>query len=96
MNRILDRILFRKTFESPEELDQCVVQVIQKLNGAEQHDAAKVLEDWRSTAYTTSSEWLGDLGIAIRKIQKQHKIDKRINTDLRRLLREVHRIWPSI
>jgi hypothetical protein len=92
----MDRVLFRNTFESPDELNQFASEVTQKLHQAELHDAAKVLEDWRSTAYTTSSEWLGELGLAIRKIQKQYKIVKSINMDLKRLLREVHKVWPFI
>lgn len=86
----------RTIFESPGELDQFAGGVIEKLHRAELHDAAKLLEDWRSTAYTTSSELLGELGLVIRKIQKQYKIEKSINADLKRLLDQVHSVWPSI
>jgi hypothetical protein len=86
----------QSTFESPGELDQFAGEVIQKLHRAELHDAAKLLEDWRSTAYTTSSELLGELGLVIRKIHKQYKINKSINVDLSRLLDEVHGVWPYI
>ncbi len=96
MKRLFDRIVPRNTFQSPEELDQFAVQVIRKLHDAGLHDAAKLLEDWRLTAYTTSSEYLGELGLTIRKIQKQSKVDKLIDADLQRLLGAVHTVWPRI
>jgi hypothetical protein len=92
----MDRFSFRNAFESPDELNQFAGEVIQKLHRAELYDAAKILEDWRSNVYTTSSEWLGELGLAIRKIQKQNEIDQSLNLDLERLLCAVHRAWPSI
>ena len=86
----------KSTFESPGEVDQFVGNVIQKLRQAELHDAAKSLEDWRTTAYATSSELLGELGLVIQKIQKQYKTDKSISQELKRLIDEVHRDWRSI
>lgn len=96
MRRFFDRIVPRNTFQSPEELDQFAGQVAQKLHQARLHDAAKLLEDWHTTGYVSSSEWLGDMGLAIRKIQKQYKIDKGIDADLQRLLGAVHTVWPRI
>ena len=92
----MDPVLNQNNFEFPDDLYQFVDKVIQKLRQAGQEDAAKVLADWHSTAYTTGSEWLGDLGLAIRKIQKQGKIDKSIKADLERLLREIHKTWRFI
>ncbi len=92
----MDRFSSRNAFESPSELNQFVGEVIQKLHRAELDEAAKILEDWRSNVYTTSSEWLGELGLAIRKIQKQYEIDQSTNVDLEWLLEAVHKAWPSI
>jgi len=82
--------------DSSDALTQRVDRVIQRLAQAEMREPAKLLADWRTTAFTTSSEWLGELGLVIRKIQKQYKIDKQTNADLDYLLDQVKQVWRSI
>lgn len=81
-------------FNSPDEVYVFINHVIAELQA---HGIdAKPLQEVQTTAYTTSSEWLGDLGVAITKIQKQKIRNKDIMADLERLLDLVHKVWPKI
>jgi hypothetical protein len=81
-------------FQSPEEVDALVVAVIGRLKSAGLD--AGPLEQVRSTAYTTGSEWLGELGFAVIEAARQPISDPQLTNDLRRLLRHVQGVWPSI
>jgi hypothetical protein len=54
------------------------------------------LEIVQNTAYTTSSEWLGELGLAVRMLEKQIVHREELRTNLETILKEVHRAWPNI
>ena len=54
------------------------------------------LEIIQCTAYSTGTEWLGELGRAVRKVEKQNSIAAELREDLETMLREVHRVWPNI
>jgi len=52
--------------QSPDDVRKLIDTVIEKLESGQQHDAADKLKAIQTTAFTTSSEWLGELGLAIR------------------------------
>ena len=54
------------------------------------------LEIVQGTAYTTASEWLGELGLAVRKVEEQILHREGLRKDLETILREVHEIWPNL
>jgi hypothetical protein len=81
-------------FNSPEQLYDFIEEVIRRLQ-AKGHDA-KPLQDVQSTAYTTSSEWLGELGVAVRRVLKQKIEDELIIRDLNRIVDTVHKVWPKL
>ena len=81
-------------FQSPDALHKCVGEVIQRLRGAGLD--ATPLEKVQSTAYTTGSEWLGELGQAVIQVERQPIADPATANDLRRILAESRRAWPSI
>ena len=54
------------------------------------------LEIVQGTAYATGSEWLGELGLAVRKVEEQIGHRKELRRDLETILGEVHQAWPNI
>ena len=54
------------------------------------------LESVQDAAYATGSEWLGELGLAVRKVEEQIGHREVLRKDLETILREVHQIWPNI
>jgi hypothetical protein len=81
-------------FQSPDEVHAFVTTVIERLKSAG-FDATP-LEKVQSTAYTTGSEWLGELGRAVTEVQKQPIADPQTAKDLDRILRHVKGVWPAI
>jgi hypothetical protein len=77
-----------------ESLQQLTDEVIRKLRKAGQD--ARTLENVRATAYTSSSEWLGDLGLAVREIEKQQILDESLKAEMAAILTEVEKTWPEI
>jgi len=71
-------------------LNELIIKLqAQKLN-------AKPLQDVQTTAFTSSSEWLGELGKAVREVQKQKIKDKTIAADLSKIINAVHAAWPRL
>ena len=83
-------------FESPEELLAFIARVGDKLMASGQSESAAVLSDLQTVAFTSSSEWLGELGRAVRQIERESSIDADISHDFARIMREVNRVWPSL
>ncbi len=54
------------------------------------------LETVQGTAYATGSEWLGELGLAVRKVGEQIGHREELRRDLKTTLGEVHRAMPNI
>jgi len=75
-------------------LNQLVDGVIRKLQGSGLD--ARPLERVRETACTNSSEWLGELGLAVQEVQDQSIADISIGNDLATIMVEVRTVWPNI
>lgn len=78
---------------SPNELHAFVDATIRKLKDAGLNAGA--LERVQSAAYTTGSEWRGELGLALWKIAGQDIRDEAIWKDLDLIAMEVRRAWPG-
>jgi hypothetical protein len=91
---MIDLRFWRKAespFASPEELNHFVSEVRSELEAAGWVGAAGRFARIQETAYTTGSEWRGDLGMAVKAIRKEHKIPRELDAKLKRILAEVRR-----
>jgi choline dehydrogenase-like flavoprotein len=66
------------------------------LPNAEANAAANVLRRVRSTANTTSSEWLAELGRAIRQVQHGSPVDPAVAADVDRIMQQVSGVRPKL
>ena len=82
--------------KSPGDLHSFIESVMRKLDACGLARAARVLEKIQITAYTTSSEWLGELGLAVRTVQQQLAVNKSIDSDLEQIMNEVRKVWPAL
>lgn len=83
------------TFDSPDALDRFVAEVQAELEGGGFPIAARRLADIRSSAYTTSSEWLGELGAAMKAIRNQRGLSASLKDKVEVILAEARRAWPT-
>jgi hypothetical protein len=83
-------------FNSPGELDQFVTVVRRELDESRLPDAARLLATVQATAFTTSSEWLGELGAAVTQIREETEIPPTLDDKLEIIMQAVRRAWPSI
>lgn len=78
------------------ELAQTLREAVQEARAAGLTEAASELEARVFAAYTTSSEWLGEVGTAIHEFLQRER--GRIPTSVARLLdaclAEVGKVWP--
>lgn len=78
--------------QTPSALYTLITELIIKLQAQKLN--AKPLQDVQATVFTTSSEWLGELGKAVREVQKQKIKDEAIASDLSKVMDAVHAAWP--
>jgi len=84
------------TPQDPDALNRFVGEVASELAALGLQRAAKRLVAIQGTAYTTGSEWLGELGTAVRDIRGQYPIPPALDTRLERIMTEVRRAWPAL
>ena len=83
-------------YTDPEEISSRLVALIERLQSSGSPDAAAVLQRTRETAYSTGSEWRGELGQAIREVERRFNLGPDSEDDLRWLMARVHEVWPSM
>lgn len=84
------------TFSSPSELRAFAIKLADDLARAGMSESAERLRVVATIAYTTGSEWLGDLGLAVREVQKKHHPPPAIQDALERVMSAVHVAWPRM
>ena len=83
-------------FKSPEERGAFITEVAKKLRGQGQTEAADLLAGVQTVAFTTGSEWLGEVGLLVRRLQREFELDASVRHDLKRIMRAVNRVWPRL
>lgn len=83
-------------FESPDALNDFISEVRAGLQAAGFQGAADRLGAIQNTAFTTGSEWLGELGLAVKEIRRERGIPPPLDAKLKQILKEVHRVWPML
>jgi hypothetical protein len=83
-------------FESPDELNRFVTQVRADLQAAGHHAAAERFAAIQGAAFTTGSEWLGELGTAVREVRASCTLSEELDAKLERIRAEVRRVWPFL
>jgi hypothetical protein len=78
------------------DISPILKRIVSELRSAGLESAARELEGQCFAAYTTSSEWLGEVGAALQRFRSANR--GRYSTDLDPLidqcLREIGRVWP--
>jgi len=81
-------------YRTSDELYKFINQVISELETLQLD--AKPIQDVQKTAFTTSSEWLGELGRAVREVQKQNITNDTVTSHLLEIMHTVHKAWPHM
>ncbi|HEV2232939.1 MAG TPA: hypothetical protein VGV68_05995 [Terriglobia bacterium] len=84
------------TFPSPSDLRAFVLNLADELARAGMPEASERLRGAACAVCTTGSEWLGELGHAVRETQKNHRPPTEFQEALERVMSAVHVAWPQI
>lgn len=84
------------SLKSPEDLDRFVTETRGALGAQGFDEAAAAMAEMQSTGYTTRSEWLGELGATVRRIEAQLRLPSEIQERLDRIMVEVRGAWPTL
>jgi hypothetical protein len=84
------------SFDGPDALFALARRVAGDLVRDGRPDAASRLDLANSTGYTTASEWLGELGLAIRDIRKDASLPRDLDRALERIMLAVRSAWPKL
>lgn len=82
--------------ESPEDLDRLVGEVSAELEARGFQSAARRLAGIQGVAFTTGSEWLGELGTAIKQMRDECRLPPALDARLEQIMTEVRRVWPRL
>lgn len=82
-------------FPDASTLNWFVGRLAQQLRAEHAVAAAERLDSVRTSTWTTSSEWLGELGQATRAVEKGETLSPAARRALRRILEAVHVVRPD-
>lgn len=85
-----------KTFSSPSDLRAFVLNLADEFASAGMPEASERLRAAATFPATTSSEWLGELGLAVREVQQKHRPPAQIQDALESVMSAVHLAWPKL
>ena len=85
-----------RTFTSPSDLRAFVLNLSDELARAGLTEHAERLRTVATIAYTSGTEWMGDIGLAVRDAQKKHHVSPEIQEMLERVMSAVHVAWPQM
>jgi hypothetical protein len=83
-------------FDSPDDLNRFIKLVRDELESAGHHGAAARLASAQDSAFTTGSEWLGELGTAVKEIRKAETLPAALDKKLDQIMKEVRRVWRRL
>jgi len=81
--------------ESPDDLNRLVGDVTAELEALGLQAAARRFVGIQGAAFTTGSEWLGELGAAVKEIRNECRIPPGLDAKLERIMTEVRGAWPG-
>lgn len=84
------------SLRSPDELYALIDEVISKLKAGGKAEAARILEGPHHAVFTTGSEWLGEIGAAVRQVESECDVSAEERAMLEDVMRDVHRVWPNL
>jgi hypothetical protein len=82
--------------DSPDALNRFVSEVREQLDAAGFTAAASRLASVQGAAFTTSSEWLGELGAAVNAVRLDRELPADLRGKLEAIRAEVRRVWPAL
>ena len=82
--------------DGPSDLNRLVSEARADLEAVGLHAAAAQLRAIQESAFTTGSEWLGDLGLAVGRMRREGGIPRSIDAKLESIMAEVRRAWPKL
>jgi hypothetical protein len=81
------------TFDSREDYKNFALKIVQNLEFIGEHEyLVKELNNWNTTCFTTSSEFLGDLVLILKKVVTIDALDKSLNENISWCISEIYRI----
>jgi hypothetical protein len=83
-------------FDSPDDLNRFIKLLSDELESAGNHDAAARLAAVQDSACTTGSEWLGELGTAVKAIRNAGTLPAAFDKKLDLIMKEVRRVWRRL
>ncbi len=78
------------------DLGRLIDEVRVELDAAGLGDAAGRLATFQQTAFTTGSEYLGELGLAVKEVRRQQGIPPDLDKKLKQILAAVRGVWPTL
>jgi len=82
--------------KSPDDLYLYIAETIRMLNDVNLSGAAASLEKTNDTFFTTGSERLGDLGLAVRSIEAKFSLPVNIQERFIVIMEKVNEVWPMV
>lgn len=83
-------------FSNPSELRAFVMSLAEELARAGLSESAERLRAAATFPATTSSEWLGELGLAVREVQQKLRPPAAFGDALEKVMSAVHAAWPKL
>lgn len=83
-------------FSNPDELHAFIASVVTKFIADGKIEAARILDNPNNAVFTTGSEWLGEIGAAVRRIQTDCAFSDLENATLEKIMETVHVVWPDM
>jgi hypothetical protein len=83
-------------FAGPSDLRAFLLNLTDDLARAGLPEPAGRLRVIATIAYTTGTEWLGDIGLVVREVQKKPNLSPAIQDSLELVMSAVHVAWPQM
>lgn len=84
-----------RKFKSNSDFYHFVNEVASKLRTHSYSKEADILQNANTLAYTTSSEWIGEVGRAVSAISKNLNLKKKFESEFADIMAAVKKVWPD-
>lgn len=83
-------------FQTPDDLHRYISTTIQMLLDSDLSNASSRLQDINGTFFTSGTEWLGEVGLELRRIQNTYLLREELEERFELILEEIQTVWPDI